>query len=42
MFDSRIIDLDTVGIIITMGESVHRDYVNRGGVHGSGLTIEVW
>ena len=31
MFDSRIINLDTVGTIITLGESVHRGYVNRGG-----------
>ena len=30
MFDSRIINLDTVGVIISLGGSVHRDYVNRG------------
>ena len=42
MFDCWITNLDTVGIIITLGKSVHRAYVNRAGVYGSGLTIEVW
>jgi len=42
MCDCRITNLNTVGIIITLGESVHRDYVNHAGVYGSGFTIEVW
>jgi len=42
MFNCRITNLDTVGIIITLGESVHRDQVNRASVYESGLTIEVW